>query len=162
MSSNLINRIMAIWIGTVMLFLQACGQTIGQPSSIIPSSSPFPPALDSSTPVSPINTPGFVEPTVCGEATIPPRIVDVQPSPIRPGSQITITGTGGYIQDSCGGYNESARTFNLFLDNELVSDLLCYVNQCKLTIYLADMITTGSHCLSTQKDICEYKFQVTK
>jgi hypothetical protein len=118
------------------------------------------PALDHPTQVSPLTPTLLVETPSCTEKTILPRITDIQPSPITAGSEITITGTGGYIQDSCGGINESARSFKLYLDKELVGDLLCYVNHCETKINVAETISSGSHCLSTQKDICEFQFQV--
>jgi hypothetical protein len=160
MSSNFLRITVAIWTGAIMLSVQSCGQTIIQPTSFIPSPSHVSPTLDNSTQVSPVTPTLFVETPQCAKTTIPPRIANIQPSPIRPGSEITITGTGGYIQDSCGGINESARTFSLYLDNESVGDLLCYVNHCEVRFYLADTITSGLHCLSTQKDICEFEFQV--
>lgn len=143
-----------------MLAMQSCAPTIIQPTIIIPSPSHVLPTLDNSTQVSPVNPTLFVETAQCAEKTITPIITDIQPSQVSPGSEITIIGTGGYIQDSCGGFNESARTFKLYLDNESVGDLLCYVNHCEVKIDLADTIASGLHCLSTQKDICEFEFQV--
>jgi hypothetical protein len=143
-----------------MLSMQSCTSTIIQPTTIIPSTSHVSPTLDNSTLVYPVNPTLIVETLECVEKTIPPIIADIQPSQIMPGSEITITGTGGYIQDSCGGFNESARRFNLYLDNDSVGDLACYVNYCEVKIVLTDTIESGLHCLSTQKDICEFEFQV--
>jgi hypothetical protein len=91
---------------------------------------------------------------------VPPSISAVQPSPALPGSEITVTGRGGYIQDSCGGVNESARAFPLYLDNELAGELLCYVDHCETRIMLAASISLQEHCLSTQVDKCEFRFRV--
>ena len=102
----------------------------------------------------------LIETPACTEKMIPATITEIQPSPVTPGSEITITGTGGYLQDSCGGINESARSFKLYLDKEPVGNLSCYVNHCETKILLADTIASGEHCLSTQKDICEFQFQV--
>jgi hypothetical protein len=118
------------------------------------------PIVDQPTQTPPLTSTLLVETPACTETTIPPRIAEIQPSPITPGSEITITGTGGYIQDSCGGINESARSFELYLDDEPVSDLSCYVNHCETKILLADTIEAGAHCLSVQKGVCEIEFQI--
>ena len=160
MPSNLLRITVAIWAGTIMLVLQSCTSTLIQPTAIVTSPPHASSTLDHSTPVYPINPTLIVETPVCIEKTIPPIIADIQPSQIMSGSEITIIGTGGYIQDSCGGFNESASRFNLYLDNKTVGDLICYVNHCEVKIVLSDTITSGSHCLSTQKDICEFEFEV--
>jgi hypothetical protein len=87
-------------------------------------------------------------------------ITEIQPAQGVPGSEINVIGAGGYIRDSCGYYNESARTFHLYLDNELVGELLCYVNHCEGKTTLSIAIMPGTHCLSTKKDKCEFEFQV--
>jgi hypothetical protein len=141
MPSNLLGITVAICTGALMLAMQSCAPTVTQPTIITPSP--------------------FVGTAQCTEKTIPPIITNIQPSQVPPGSETTVIGRGGYIQDSCGGFNESARTFKLYLDNESVGDLLCYVNHCEVKIDLASTIASGLHCLSTQKDICEFEFQVT-
>ncbi len=144
-----------IFMVIFMLGLQSCASAVVQPTS-----SPVPPALDNSTRVPSINPTPLVEPTVCAEKIVLPVITEIQPSPVLPGSEITVMGRGGYIQDSCGGYNESARSFKLYLDDEPVGDLQCYVNHCETKIKLAGSITLAEHCLSTQLHICEFRFQV--
>ena len=141
-----------------MLALQSCVSTLSQPTTIISSPSHI---SSTSTQVYPVNPTLTVEPPECIEKTIPPKISDIQPSQTTSGSEITITGTGGYTQDSCSGYNESARTFKIFLDNKSFGDLVCYANHCEVKIVLSDTISLGLHCLSTQKDICEFEFQVS-
>jgi hypothetical protein len=144
-----------ILITVFVLALQSCASTI-----VKPTTSHVLPTLDNSTQVSTVNPAPFVKTLECTEKLAYPIIVDIQPSPALPGSEISITGTGGYTQDSCGGINESARSFKLYLDNENVGNLLCYVNHCETKINLAHSIAPGSHCLSSQKDICEFQFQV--
>lgn len=138
-----------------ILALQSCASTVVQPIA-----SPVLPTLDNLTQASPMPPTPFVETPACTEKTLPPIITDVQPSPALPGSEITIIGTGGYTQDLCGGINESARSFKLYLDDELVGDLLCYINRCETKITLAGSIASKSHCLSTQKGVCEFQLQV--
>ena len=138
-----------------ILALQSCASLVIQPTA-----SPVLLTLDNLTQVFSMHPTPPVETPACTEKTVPPIIADVQPSPALPGSEITIIGTGGYIQDSCGGINESARSYKLYLDDELVGDLLCYVNRCETIITLAGSIASKSHCLSTQKGVCEFQLQV--
>ncbi len=140
-----------------ILALQSCAPTVVQPTS-----TPVPPTLDHSTQISSMTLTPLVETPACTEKMVLPVITDIKPTPVLPGSEITIAGRGGYIQDSCGGYNESARSFKLYLDKEPVDDLVCYVNHCEVKIKLADSITLGEHCLSTQISTCEFRFQVVQ
>lgn len=98
----------------------------------------------------------------CVETLIPTTITEIQPAQPSVGSEVTIMGSGGYIKDSCGGVNESARSFTLYLDAEPAGDFVCYVNHCELKLRLPDTLREGIHCLSTQKDACEHEFQVVK
>ncbi len=152
---NLSKAAIYIFIIISILALQSCTSAVVQPTP-----SPVPYASDNSTQVSTTNPTPIVEKPTCIEKMVLPVITGIQPSPVRPGSEITITGRGGYIQDSCGGYNESARSFNLYLDDEPVGDFQCYVNHCETKIKLASSITLAEHCLSTRLHICEFRFEV--
>jgi len=88
----------------------------------------------------------------CAENLIPPAITEIQPAEPVVGSEITVIGSGGFMQDSCGGVNESAKSFPLYLDNESAADLQCYVNHCEAKLRLGDTLADGAHCLSMQKD----------
>ncbi len=155
MWSNLSKATLLISMLIFILALQSCASAVVQPTS-----SPVSPTLDQSTQVSSMTPAPLVETPTCTEEIVPPVITDIQPTPVLPGSEITITGRGGYIQDSCGFFNESARSFKLYLDEEPVGDLVCYVNHCETKINLADSITLEEHCLSTQMGICEFRFRV--
>lgn len=96
----------------------------------------------------------------CVENLVLPMITEIQPAQPTAGSEIRVIGSGGFLQDSCGGVNESARSFTLYLDQEPVGDIQCYVNRCEQKLVLSDSMTEGSHCLSTQKDACEFSFPV--
>lgn len=98
--------------------------------------------------------------TQCVETLIPATITEIQPAQPSAGSEITVIGSGGFMQDTCGGVNESARSFRVYLDDEPVGDFLCYVNHCELKFRLPDPLTEASHCLSIQKDVCEFSFPV--
>ncbi len=144
-----------IFLIIFVLALQSCTSAVVQPTS-----SSVATALDNSTRGSSINPTPPVETPACTEKMVLPVITEIQPSPVLPGGEITIIGRGGYIQDSCGGYNESAKAFKLYLDDEPVGDLECYVNHCETKIKLASSITLAEHCLSTRLHICEFRFQV--
>ncbi len=141
---------------SILVVFAGCG-----PQPAKPSSPTVPPVLDNSTRVLSINPTPPVETPACTEKMVPPVITGIQPSPVLPGSEITIMGRGGFLQDSCGGFNESARSFNLYLDDEPVGDLQCYVNHCETKIKLSGSITVAEHCLSTRPHICEFRFQVS-
>lgn len=155
MWSHLSKVTLLIFMIIFILALQSCASAVVQPTS-----SPVPHALDNSTRVSAINPTPLVETPACTEKMVLPVITEIQTSPVLPGSEITITGRGGYIQDSCGGINESARSFKLYLDDEPVRDLQCYVNHCESKIKLAGSISLAEHCLSTRLRNCEFRFQV--
>lgn len=106
-------------------------------------------------------------PTVpCEQTVILPQITEIQPTQPLPGNEVTVIGSGGYIQDTCGGYIEGAREFMLFLDSEIVGNFSCYVNRCEASIVLPDNIAIGPHCLAAEEftaskpDGCPYEFQV--
>ena len=98
----------------------------------------------------------------CVETLMPALITGIQPSQPSAGSEITVIGSGGFVQDSCGGVDESARSFTLYLDNESAGDFMCYVNHCELKFRLPDDLTNGDHCLSTQKEVCQFQFAVVQ
>ncbi len=156
MSPNLSKVTILISMVIFMLALQSCASAVVQPTS-----SPVPPTLDNSAQGTSINPTPPVETPACTEKMVLPVITEIQPSPVQAGSEITVTGRGGYIQDSCGGFNESARSFKLYLDDEPVGDLQCYVNHCETKIKLSGSITVAEHCLSTRPHICEFRFQVS-
>jgi hypothetical protein len=92
---------------------------------------------------------------------VPPRLAEILPAQPLPGSEITVLGAGGYLQDSCGGYVESARLFTLYLDREHAGSLTCYVNRCEAKVMLPETISAGSHCLSVDSEECQFEFQVS-
>ncbi len=89
-----------------------------------------------------------------------PKIQDVQPSEIRPGDEVTVVASGGYFQDDCGGFNESARVYKLYLDDEPVADLVCYVNHCEGKFVMPLNAALGAHCRGVEKGTCQLEVQV--
>jgi hypothetical protein len=95
----------------------------------------------------------------CEQELVLPQIMEIRPAQVTPGSEITVIGSGGYIQDSCGGYIEGSRIFKMYLDNEPIGDLSCYVNRCEGKITLPRTLSTGVHCLSVEVGNCQFEFQ---
>jgi hypothetical protein len=102
-------------------------------------------------------------PTPCAQELLPPQIIEIQPPLPRPGERLKVIASGGLIIDRCGGYIEGAKTFKLYLDGERepIGELSCYINHCESKLALSEAISTGSHCLSVEKDKCQFEFQVT-
>jgi hypothetical protein len=106
--------------------------------------------------------PAVTAPVPCEQELVLPQVMEIEPAQANPGSEITVIGSGGYVQDSCGGNLESAREFGLYLDNEYVSDLTCYVNHCEGKLVLPDTLSVGLHCLSAEIDECQFEFQIAE
>jgi hypothetical protein len=96
----------------------------------------------------------------CEQTLVAPAIMEIQPPEPIAGREVTVIGSGGYIQDTCGGYFEGAREFKLYMDHEPVGDLVCYVNRCEGKLALPGTLAIGQHCLSMAADTCEFEFQV--
>jgi hypothetical protein len=96
----------------------------------------------------------------CEQELIPPQIMEIQPAEPAAGSEVKVIGSGGYIQDTCGGYIEGAREFKLYLDHEPIGALSCYVNHCEGNLTLPGTLVVGSHCLAVEANTCEFEFQV--
>ena len=95
----------------------------------------------------------------CEQELVSPQIVEIQPLEPTPGNEIRVIGRGGYIQDTCGGTIEGSKTFQLYLDDQPVGELACYVNRCEEKLMLPDTLSIGSHCLSLETGICQFEFQ---
>ena len=98
--------------------------------------------------------------TACEQSLVPPEIREIQPAEPIAGSEITIIGSGGYLQDTCGGFIEGARFFKVYLDRKPLGDLSCYINRCEAKATLPDTISSGIHCLSAEPDECQFEFQI--
>jgi hypothetical protein len=94
----------------------------------------------------------------CEQTLVPPVIMEIQPAEPAAGSEINIIGSGGYIRDTCGGYFEGAREFRLYLDDEPIGELACYVNRCESKLTLPGRLAVGPHCLSVEAGTCEFEF----
>ncbi len=114
----------------------------------------------SASPVATLAPYGGAETPDCAPQEILPKITEVQPAKITPGSEVTVIASGGYFKHDCGGFDESARTYQLYLDNEPAADLLCYVNHCEARFKLPERAGVGTHCLGVQKGTCQMEVNV--
>jgi hypothetical protein len=72
---------------------------------------------------------------------------------VTPGSEVRVIASGGYLRwdDGCAqGYDESARSFSLYLDDRQVGSISCYVNRCEGKVTLAADVPPGEHVLSVE------------
>lgn len=79
-----------------------------------------------------------------------PSLKEVQPQTIQPGGELTVIGYGGYVRCGSGGYNESARSFQLYFDDQPVSSMTCYVNRCEGKLVVPDEAAVGTHVISVE------------
>lgn len=142
----------AIWTGVLVCTSTACSPGPGTPT--------IPPAKTSLS---------LATATLsCEQTPIPPLIAEIQPALPKPGDEITVIGSGGLIQDSCGGYIEGLREFPLYLDREPVGSISCYINRCEGKFMLPDTATIGPHCLianeasMVEPDQCPFEFEVVQ
>ena len=135
-----------LWIGILLIVTTGCS-----PQQVVATNA-----------VTHIPSPSVTATVPCAQELIAPQIIEIRPAQAVPGSEITVTGSGGYVRDSCGGYIEGAREFKLYLDNEPVSNLSCYVNHWEGKLVLQDTLSVGKHCLSVEMDKCQFEFQITE
>lgn len=98
----------------------------------------------------------------CLQEEILPKITEVRPTQITPGTEMTVIATGGYLRDTCGGYNESAQLYKIYVDDKPIADLSCYVNHCESRFALPDSTTVGPHCMGVLKGTCQLRFEVAR
>jgi hypothetical protein len=98
--------------------------------------------------------------TQCVWEELLPKIEQIEPDEVRAGTEVTVVASGGYLRGSCGGVNESARTYQLFFDDEPVGDLACYVNHCEGKFVLRASVTAGRHCMGVKKGSCQTEIVV--
>jgi hypothetical protein len=141
---------------TLGILLAAC-------SVMEPTISPKPSTAPETAPTadSPTQLPTVTTTLACSQQLIPPALLEARPAEPAPGGVVTIIGSGGYLQDNCGGVNESARAFKLYLDRNPAAEMTCYINHCEGKVTLDPAISPDQHCLSLQADGCDLKIQVT-
>ncbi len=98
----------------------------------------------------------------CVQEEILPTITEIRPAQARPGSEVTVIASGGYLRDSCGGYHEGSRVYKIYVDDEPTAELSCYINHCEGKFTLSQSITAGLHCMGVQKGTCQIQLDVTE
>lgn len=139
------------WVGRLtwasfiaMLCLSGCD--VGAQTSLPPTLEPG--AAESPDPTQ--TGPTFPVPTTyqCEETLVLewPVIESVTPDPASPGSIVEVVGHGGVIR--CGNaYDESSRDFNVFLDEQRIGTINCYVNHCQGEVQLPAGLEPGDYSL---------------
>lgn len=129
-------------------------------SAILAACTPKETALSAPTattlPATPVPTP-----TSCTEELIYPMFYETEPSPVIVGETFKLIASGGYIYDTCEGYNESMRSFTVYLDDQSIGEIVCRVNHCEGNFVLPAETQAGTHCLSAKPGECRLEVQVT-
>ncbi|HYO49899.1 MAG TPA: hypothetical protein VEW94_08605 [Chloroflexia bacterium] len=111
-------------------------------ASSTPTSAPKPSPAPTATPPQPVPGPGGT--------IVWPKLEKLEPDRARPGVTVRVTGREGYLLLPGGGYDESYRTFTLYLDGRKISTIECYVNHCEGKFVVPDFASTGSHEVSVE------------
>lgn len=139
-------------LGKVTLWCLAIGAIlISLACSTQQTSTPIGPT---STPMSPALTPTVADCLSSETAElIWLQLSHVEPTQMAPGGEIKVIGSGGYLRCEQGGYihrNESARPFQLYLDDQPVSTTVCYVNHCEVKFAVPSDMSPGTHIISVE------------
>lgn len=79
-----------------------------------------------------------------------PQLSEIQPPQSAPGSTVKVIGSGGYVRCGEAGYNESARSFQLFFNDQPAAEISCYVNHCETELTLPGDAPAGRHTISVE------------
>jgi hypothetical protein len=82
-----------------------------------------------------------------------PQLVSVESSPALTGGKLVIVGHGGYLQfetETGIEYDESSRSFQLFLDGKEIGEIICFVNRCEGEIVVPIELEAGEYELSAE------------
>lgn len=82
--------------------------------------------------------------------TVWPQLNEIQPARAVPGGAVKVIGSGGYVRCGDSGYNESARSFQLFFDGAAAAQFSCYVNHCEAELTLPGEASAGTHTISVE------------
>jgi hypothetical protein len=111
-------------------------------STFTPTSAPKPSPAPTATPPQPVPGPGGT--------LVWPKLEKLEPDRARPGVAVRVTGREGYLLLPGGGYDESYRTFIMYLDGRKISTIECYVNHCEGKFVVPDYASTGAHEVSVE------------
>jgi hypothetical protein len=82
-----------------------------------------------------------------------PSLLPIEVESVMPGDELEIVATGGYLRwdNECRkSINESAREFRVYIDDEPVGNISCFVNVCRVTITIPVDTSPGTHSLSVE------------
>lgn len=85
--------------------------------------------------------------------TVWPQLELIDPSPAVIGEKVTVVGRGGYLQietEAGIGYDESSRSFQLYLEGDEVSEIVCFVNRCEGEIVIPVELASGKYEISVE------------
>ena len=149
---------------TASLVIAACGGG----ATIAPTTEPSPTAVPAATatPVAtetPAPTAAAPSPTpevfaISPEATqvpIAPSLLRLRPTEVAPGAEIELEGTGGHIElrtadGSRIGFIESSTSFPVFLADETIGTINCFVNTCRGTVTIPQETLPGDYKISVE------------
>lgn len=141
--------------------LSACASLLSACISLAGAPLPETPTPSSTFTHAPTYTPSPTV-TVCADVLHPPWLAAVTPNPLAASQEFLLEGSGGYTTNSCfGGWDESARAFDLWLDGKPFDSIVCRVNYCRGNFILPPDTPPGTHCLSTDPGACQIEFQTT-
>jgi hypothetical protein len=82
-----------------------------------------------------------------------PEFDSIEPAQTVGGSKLSIEGHGGYVQREVEGstmYDETYRTFKLYLDGEEIGIFACFVNRCEGEVVIPAGTESGEHEISVE------------
>ncbi len=142
----------------MMLLSAACAPAA--PLSVIESPTPPRATPTSSKPTltlvetSTLRAAGTSTPSGCmpGERAelVWPRLEQLEPPKVVAGKTVKVSGWGGHVRCEEGGYNESARKFELYLDGKPITSFVCYVNHCENSLFVPLGTPPGTHVISVE------------
>ena len=134
----------ALFLTTLaLLALAACGQA-ASPTAV-------PAASATATPTAAGRATRTASPAKAATATVVwPTLQEVSPARPMPGQQVRVSGSGGYLREPSGAYNESNRTFALTFDGQPIGTIACYANRCEGSVLIPAQAAPGAHQLSVE------------
>ena len=148
-----------------LVAIAACG---GSGATAVPATAPSPTAMPTAT-IMPVATEASIatavapSPTsgifaISPEATpvpIPPSLLRLSPGEVAPGDEIEIEGSGGHIELRTAdgtrvGSIESSTVFPVFLADEPIGSIKCFVNTCRGAVAIPQETLPGSYQITVE------------
>ena len=149
-------------VGGVLLVVRGLWATLTPTPVVVRTATPAATVTPTVTPILvPTDTPAAPTPTLT-QTTMPepsrspvptvvwPVLTELQPPQAAFGEQVHLIGRGGYLFYPDGGYDESYRTFEIYLDGEPTGSIGCYVNHCEGDFAVPVDALPGPHEVSAE------------